>query len=161
MGSITCSLVMLGIYTALPLFIHRRKNDIKERMSLFLFFPSSLEIKGGGKISAEVSLIKFEKCWRSWCKEVASVWKQTGCLFAVCRGKLFEMPDVWSYVVCEVQGSGREKWGGNSTVLLSGEEEGGEFIRKLCLLWWGIQPFATGRWGCAPDGGGEKNTVYV
>lgn len=63
MGSITCSLVMLGIYTALPLFIHRRKNDIKERMSLLCgFFFSSLEIKGGEKIPLEVSLIKFEKC---------------------------------------------------------------------------------------------------
>lgn len=67
MGSITYSLVMLGIYPALPLFIHRRKNDIKGRMSLAFFFLSSLEIKGGGKISLGVSLIKSEKSdTRKW-----------------------------------------------------------------------------------------------
>lgn len=56
---------MLGIYTALPLFIHRRKNDIKETMSplsFFFFFFFPLEIKGGGKISFGVSLVTFEKC---------------------------------------------------------------------------------------------------
>ena len=61
MGSITCSLVMLGIYPTLHLFIHRRKNDIKERMCLFFFSPS-LEIKEGGNISFGVSLTEFEKC---------------------------------------------------------------------------------------------------